>query len=135
MIIIEFQNIIENNISNELFNKLKEVQSQSGSLKIVREHVNITMNIISCLSNGNIWWWTIKVEANVYEISRKEIKNQIEEMSNQEAYFLQKIKAFMMRKKTSELLDYKLPIFIHIVFDFCFSFLRSWLSNMHLKLL
>ena len=54
MIIIEFQNIIENNISNELFNKLKEVQSQSGSLKIVREHVNITMNIISCLSNGNI---------------------------------------------------------------------------------
>ena len=32
MIIIEFQNIIENNISNELFNKLKEVQSQSGSL-------------------------------------------------------------------------------------------------------
>ena len=54
MIIIEFQNIIENNISNELFNKLKEVQSQSGSLKIVREHVNVTMNIIYFLSNGNI---------------------------------------------------------------------------------
>ena len=87
---------------------MKEVQSQSGSLKIVREHVNVTMNIIYFLSNGNIWWWTIKVEANVYEISRKEIKNQIEEMSNQEAYFLQKIKAFTMRKKKSDFLDYRL---------------------------
>ena len=84
------------------------------------------MNIIYFLSNGNIWWWTIKVEANVYEISRKEIKNQIKEMSNQEAYFLQKIKAFMMRKKKSDFLDYRLLTIFFSDFDFNFSFLGSW---------
>ena len=37
-------------------------------------------------------------------------------MSNQEAYFLQKIKAFMMRKKKSDFLDYRLLTIFSLIF-------------------